>query len=1347
MALHLFFRVGLMAAVVVAGLCPAARADAGKPADPAGSSATRIEAAWREQLLDQLSPSRRAGGGGGAKVSPQADAAGGCDGVKNGGFGFHTNQDDKPWWQVDLGSAAAIGRVVVFNRCTISERAARLCVLLSEDGKAWRTVYRHDGRIFKGVTDGKPLVVPLNGERARFVRVQEPERTWMHLDEIEVYAPADPEKNLALRRPANQSSASNWSTNNLPKGPAKPARKKAGKKTSSKASGPSGVAVPHAGYVTAVADVLRAGRMLAIDLAAAGVDTAPFGAEADRIAAALDTVAPGAAELTSYGLYFRARRAVRELALKNPALDFARLLLVRRGARNLGLPANWQSNSSLRPTGYDNDLALLTDFRRPDRLGEIRTLFRPDGGKFVGDVDLHFDGGRMLFSMPGKHNRWQVWEIRTDGTGLRELTLIDAPDVNNYDACYLPSRPASSGRGGQAGDGIVFTSTAPFIGVPCVRGNSHVTNLYLRRPDGTIRRLTFDQDHDWCPTVLPNGRVMYLRWEYSDLPHSNSRILFDMNPDGTGQMALYGSNSYWPNSLFYARPVPGHPSMIAGIVTGHHGVRRMGELVLFDPARGRQEADGAVQRIGDYGKRVEPIIRDRLVDASWPKFLHPFPLGANYHLAACKPTPRSAWGLYLVDVFDNRVLLAEQDGYALFEPIPLRPTPAPPVIADKVDTSRTDAVVFLTDVYRGEGLKGVPRGTVQKLRLFTYSFCYHGIGGLLGVVGADGPWDVKRVLGTVPVEADGSAMFRIPANVPIAIQPLDADGQALQIMRSWFVGMPGEVVSCVGCHERARETPPVAFGGALRREPAEIEPWRGPARGFSYAREVQPVIDRHCLACHDGQKKVSGTSSRNGPKGAAQKRFLTPFSDCAEKVPDTFFRPMPDLRGVAIDDWRIRHKGNGGRDSGNFSVGYDALSRYVRRPGIESNIRMLTPMEYHASTTELVQMLRAGHHGVTLDAEAWDRLITWIDLNCPFHGTWSEAVGAKRVGTQAARRQELLKRYAGVDVHEEAVPAAALGPVEPVAPGPVAAPPSPPAVQCPGWPFDADEARRRQAKLGQTARSIDLGEGVALELVHVPAGEFVLGSAGGASASPAGRVRIARPFWIGRVEVTNEQFARFDPLHDSRVESKHGYQFGIHGYPANQPRQPVVRVSWREATAFCRWLTRRGGTGLTFCLPTEAQWEYACRAGTDGPFSYGGADADFSAFANLADAKLTELAGDPYTDAVPMKSPNRFDDWVPKDARFNDGALISVEVGGYRPNAWGLHDAHGNVAEWTRSLYRPYPYRADDGRNDPAAAGPRVVRGGSWYDRPHRCRSAFRLAYRPYQPVFNVGFRVAATAQ
>ncbi|MGB2819570.1 MAG: SUMF1/EgtB/PvdO family nonheme iron enzyme, partial [Phycisphaerae bacterium] len=976
-----------------------------------------------------------------------------------------------------------------------------------------------------------------------------------------------------------------------------------------------------------------------------------------------------------------------EALLANPLLDFDKLLLVKRSLTSpkLGLPQNWQGNCALSRSGYDNEIAVV-DMKDPG--GRLSTLYRPEGTKFVGDVDLHFDADRMMFSSLDSDNRWQVYEIDADGKDLRQVTPgSPAKDVDNYDSVYLPD-----GR-------IIFGSTACFHGVPCVGGGNSVANLYLMNADrdpNSIRQLTFEQDHDWCPTITHNGQVMYARWEYSDAPHYFSRLLFSMNPDGTQQLEMYGSNSYWPNSIFYARPCPGHPSKVVAVISGHHGVPRMGELIVFDPAQGRHEASGVVQRIPGYGQKVEPVIRDGLVNGSWPRFLHPWPLSDKYFLVSCQKSNKDTWDLYLVDVFDNMLLLRKEPGYAMFEPIPFRATRRPPIIPDKVDLTRKDAILYVSDVYKGPGLKGVPRGTVKKMRVYSFHYAYYRMGGHINI-GIDGPWDVHRILGTVPVDADGSAMFRVPANTPIALQPLDKDGKALQIMRSWMTAMPGEFLSCVGCHEKQSETAVIRYHTATAREPVEITPWYGPARGFSFPREVQPVLDKYCAGCHDGTKK--------GKDG----------------------KPMPDFR-------RTDKKGQR-----NFSPAYHALHPYVRRPGPESDYHLSEPLEYHADGSELIQMLRKGHGRVQLDAEAWDRLITWIDLNVPAHGTWSEH---RAIASNIhERRLELRTRYAGLSHDPEAIVKGVAGPIEPVQPGAAVEPPAA-KVTAPGWPFDSAEAKRRQQAalrrisgqaVEKTEMSVDLVNGVTLDLVLVPAGEFAMGSSQGwPDEWPQARVRIAEPFWMGKFEVTNDQYACFDPTHDSRYISVYNKDQGNRGEPAFREKQPVIRVSWQQAMGFCQAISSK--TGMKFSLPTEAQWEYACRAGTETPMNYGAVDADFGKHANLADSRVNNLCR--------RDSPK----WIPSIPEVNDGSVVTDNVGKYTPNAWGLYDMHGNAAEWTRSTHKPYPYNPDDGRDAGNGDGPKVVRGGSFYDRPKRGRSSFRLDYPSWRGVYNVGFRVTCRA-
>lgn len=279
---------------------------------------------------------------------------------------------------------------------------------------------------------------------------------------------------------------------------------------------------------------------------------------------------------------------------------------------------------------------------------------------------------------------------------------------------------------------------------------------------------------------------------------------------------------------------------------------------------------------------------------------------------------------------------------------------------------------------------------------------------------------------------------------------------------------------------------------------------------------------------------------------------------------------------------------------------------------------------------------------------------------------------------------------------------------------------------------------------------INLGDGVTIKLVRIPAGQFIMGDPNGqVDERPLTRVSIERPFWIGAYEVTNEQYHQFDAGHNSGFFNKRYQSRDGPGLLLSGPQQPVVRVSWKQAKAFCRWLLKK--TGMRFDLPTEAQWEYTCRAGSSTPFSYGTMEIDFSGYANLADKALSVPPGPTggVTSSITEHKGNGifisaiYGGNIICDARFDDGTVATAEVGQYQSNAWGLYDMHGNAAEWTRSTYRPYPYRDDDGRNDDEGApGRKVIRGGSWCDRSKRCRSAFRLSYPAWQRVYNAGFRV-----
>jgi len=492
--------------------------------------------------------------------------------------------------------------------------------------------------------------------------------------------------------------------------------------------------------------------------------------------------------------------------------------------------------------GYDNETAILFPVR-PD--GQLKTLFRPNEGRYVGEMDLHFDAERLLFTMPTGRT-WQIHEISIDGTGLRQVSR-ETDGVDNFDPCYLP------------GGRIVFASTASYTGVPCWHGRERACCIYSMDADGTgVRQLCYDQDLDLHPAVLANGQVIYSRWDYTGLLHAYVRPLMVQNPDGTGQRAIYGSNSYYPNCLFFPQPIPGHPTKIVAVLAGYHGRNRMGELVVLDVARGWNGSHGILHRITHRGEPIVTIAKDALTVRATPQFLHPHALNDKYFITAMQRNPKQPWGIYLVDIFDNVTPILTDVEYSFFEPILIQPRPIPPVIPDRTDPTQEDAVVVLHDIYEGAGLRGVPHGAIKRLRIVAYHYGYPGMAGP-DKIGRGGPWEVMRILGTVPVYEDGSAKFRVPANTPISLQALDSEGKAVQLMRSWYTAMPGETTSCVGCHERPRETPDVRTDLATLRPVSEMEPWYGPPRGFDFAREVQPVLNEFCVACHNGQPREDGT--------------------------------------------------------------------------------------------------------------------------------------------------------------------------------------------------------------------------------------------------------------------------------------------------------------------------------------------------------------------------------------------------------------------------------------------------------------------------------------------------------
>ncbi|MFP4579969.1 MAG: SUMF1/EgtB/PvdO family nonheme iron enzyme [Candidatus Sumerlaeia bacterium] len=1007
--------------------------------------------------------------------------------------------------------------------------------------------------------------------------------------------------------------------------------------------------------------------------------------------------------------------------LANPLLEGDGLVFVKRTV-DTAVP-RWRTYGSDPEVAHHSAINEIAVIPEANPAAPMKTIYKPDGRKYVAHLDLDWDGNKVLFSDDGN-----LMEMSTGGENPRMLIPERPQWLNNFDGCYLPD------------GGIIFSSYAGHKGVPCGNGSPQTQSLFLLKPDGkTIRRLTFDQDHDWHPTVMNDGRVMYTRWDYTDAHHYYARLLFAMNPDGTLQFSLYGTNAYFPNGKFYTRPIPWQNSRMVTTEVGHvEPIGRAGRLLLLDVSRAQAGPEGVVQVMPGKDLPIETTTNYLPIrDFSAPRYKHPWPLAdskdprgsGKYFLTACKLNAASPYAIYLVDVYDNLVLIRKEAGWDLSEPIQLRERFKPPVMPDLTDPDSKTATVHLVNVYEGDGLKDVPKGSVKALRLFGYHFGYEGIGGHLPIA-INGPWDARRILGTVPVEPDGSAFFEVPANVPIAVQPLDENGAALQIMRSWYTAMPGERASCIGCHEQTSQVPPQSMGTmAIKRGVTPRKAWYGPDRPFSYEREIQPVLDKYCISCHNGE----------GMKKNPLVFDLRSVKDGNTITPDMVHEFQSEDKkypGMARQ-YPLEY----------FPPSYRILQRYVRRYMLESDYILRNPGEYHVNTSPLIQMLRKGHHGVKMEPEAWDRLITWIDMNVPCHGTWTE-VAERRTGGEKvlgrvkegiAQRMECDRLFGGPDFNPEVYPndyRADLG--KPVKPEKLIDPIS--NARCDNWPMTIEQAQARQKAMNAKPKTITLLADQPIELMPIPAGEFIMGDLDGMRDElPVTAVKIEKPFYMATREITNAEYALFDPDHESGFFDNLGKNNEHRGKPMNLPEQPVIRVSWDEAVAYCEWLSNK--TGMTVRLPTEAEWEYACRAGSDEPLNYGDLDTDFSKYENLSDITLHKNAFffpvKPYANHT--TGMRFYATLFSLDPRFEDGQTIPDGVGMYEANAWGLRDIHGNVQEWTASPYRPYPFKNVDAEGENVK---RVARGGSWCDRPRDARAAIRRAYHPWQRVHNVGIRI-----
>ena len=598
----------------------------------------------------------------------------------------------------------------------------------------------------------------------------------------------------------------------------------------------------------------------------------------------------------------------------------------------------------------------------------VRTLIEDPGG-VIRDPDVSFDGRGVVFAWKksDREDDYHLYEMDVATGRVRQLTA--GLGVADYEAAYLPD-----------GD-LVFNSTRCVQTVDCWW--TEVSNLYRRdRQSGFLYRLTFDQVHDNYPTVTEDGRILYTRWEYNDRGQIYPQPLLQMNPDGTSQAEFYGVNSWFPTTILHARGIPGTQKVLA-IATGHHS-RQTGKVIEIDPALGRQENEG-VQLIAPV--RETPAEKIDSYGQDGELFQYPYPLSETEFLVAYHPVgwrweegglgPRFA--VYFMTRDGRRELLASDPALPCNQPVPLQPREARRH-PSRVDYSKTEGTCYVQDVYAGPGLRGVPRGTVKTLRVVSLEFRAAGIGsnGNVGPGGAalvstpvavgNGAWDPKIVFGDAAVRDDGSALFRVPARTPVYFQLLDAHGRMVQTMRSWATLQPGENASCVGCHEHKNSAPLAALPvtQALREGAEPLRPFYGPPRGFSFPKEIQPILDRKCTSCHNGEAgKSFGLTGREIVDPHAKRRWSEAYLALTHARSDD----QGELAG-----WR----GDPDHPEVNWVSAQSA-------PPIEP------PYSAGSNRSTLIPLLEKGHEGATLSREELDKVAAWIDLGVPFCGDYFEA--------------------------------------------------------------------------------------------------------------------------------------------------------------------------------------------------------------------------------------------------------------------------------------------------------------------------------------------------------------------
>ncbi|MDA3925125.1 MAG: prolyl oligopeptidase family serine peptidase [Kiritimatiellae bacterium] len=687
--------------------------------------------------------------------------------------------------------------------------------------------------------------------------------------------------------------------------------------------------------------------------------------------------------------WLAAHRLRRKLILANPQLTKSPLLFAKHVPSVMSHQLTQMYGYCSQPGG---GLFILEQPGISMRTRDITPDSLPAGNFMT--PELSFDAERVLFAYCPVKNAPKSWGFNDQTKGLRyhihELTLASGTvrtltqgDTDNFFPVCLP------------GGDILFSSTMRGGYHRCGRGPCFVYTLARMSANGeNPRSISFHETHEWDPCLLNDGRIIYTRWDYVDRNAVHYQHLWSTRPDGGNVRIYYGNNSWAPTGIWEARSIPGSTRVMA-TAAPHHGMSA-GSIVLVDTTKGVDgkepltrltpevrfpEAESPLARGPNPGAPYDfdtlpggywnsPLKESWMEKNStvgerrWPGHCYksPWPLSEDKFIVSYSfdrlvgeagPNLPNMFGIYFADAFGNKELLYRDPNIASLWARPLAKRTPPPELAsayDEVRREKNTGTFFLSNVM--ESWPALPKDTpithlriTQVLLKTTPNIDSPKIAAGLGAPG-------RQVLGTVPVEKDGSAYFEAPARTPIMFQALDAQGRAVQTMRSLVYLQPGENETCIGCHEhRMQKDPPRAQAQAIIRPPSIIKQGPDGSKPFSYPRLVQPILDRHCLRCHDG-KEPKRPVLTGAPEGAFSKSFNSL------------------IKLVSFSAWN--------RPNQN----YEPLTE---------------PLRFGAIASPLAKMLEKGHNKVELSAAEWESLNTWMDANGAFYGTFDRVEQKKQL--------------------------------------------------------------------------------------------------------------------------------------------------------------------------------------------------------------------------------------------------------------------------------------------------------------------------------------------------------------